>query len=69
MKDQLVQELRQQSTVKVEGVSPRLTRLLAEAANRISLLNDLLRDRERDTDKWRKRAIEAESRLRLRGIA
>ena len=68
MKDKLVQELRQRSTMRVEGASPRLQRLLAEAANRIDLLQDLLHQRERDNDKWRKRAVTAENILRLRGM-
>lgn len=68
MKDLLVQELRQQATIKAGEVTPRHVRLLSEAANRIELLIDLLRDRERDNDKWRKRTLEAENRLRLRGI-
>lgn len=69
MIDELITALRQQATVKVEGATPRLTRLLSEAANRIELQIELLRDRERDADRWRRRALEAENRLRLRGIA
>lgn len=68
MTDELISSLRQQATVKVEGATPRLTRLLSEAANRIELQIELLRDRERDADRWRRRALEAENRLRLRGI-
>lgn len=68
MKDLLVQELRQQAAIKAGAITPRNVRLLSEAANRIELLIDLLRDRERDNDKWRKRTLEAENRLRLRGI-
>lgn len=68
MTDELISALRQQATVKVEGATPRLSRLLFEAANRIELQLDIIRDRERDADRWRKRALEAENRLRLRGI-
>lgn len=68
MKDNLVLELRQQAAIKAGGVTPRHTRLFSEAANRIELMSDLLRERERDNDKWRRRTLEAESRLKLRGM-
>jgi len=69
MKTPLVSDLRQLAAIKAGSISPRHTRLLSEAANHIELVEDLLRDKERDNDKWRKRALEAESRLRLRGMA
>lgn len=68
MKTPLVSDLRTLASIKAGEITPRHARLLSEAANHIELLEDLLRERERDNDKWRKRTLEAESRLRLRGM-
>lgn len=69
MKTPLVSDLRQLAAIKAGNISPRHIRLLSEAANHIELLQDLLREKERDNDKWRRRTLEAESRIRLRGMA
>lgn len=69
MKTPLVSDLRTLASIKAGEITPRHIRLLSEAANHIELLQDLLRDKERDNDKWRRRTLEAESRLRLRGMA
>lgn len=69
MKTQLVSDLRQLATMKAGEITPRHIRLLSEAANQIELLTTMLHERERDNDKWRKRAIEAENKIRLRGSA
>ena len=68
MKTPLIDGLRQLAAIKAGSISPRHIRLLSEAANQIELLQDLLHERERDNDKWRRRTLEAESRLRLRGM-
>lgn len=67
--NKIVSDLRQLAAIKAGEITPRHIKLLSEAANQIDLLQDLLRDKERDNDKWRRRTIEAESRLRLRGMA
>lgn len=68
MKTPLISDLRHLASLKAGNITPRHIRLLSEAANQIELLQELLRERERDNDKWRKRTLEAEGRLRLRGM-
>ena len=65
--NKLIGELRQLATLKAGEITPLHGKLLSEAANHIDLLTDLLRQKEREADKWRRRAAEAESRIRLRG--
>lgn len=67
MSKTLVSDLRHLATIKAGEITPRHNRLLSEAANHIELAESLLRDKERDNQKWRKRALEAESRLKFRG--
>lgn len=69
MKTPLVSDLRQLASIKAGEITPRHVRLLSEAANHIELVEEILRDKERDNDKWRRRTLEAENRLRLRGMA
>ena len=69
MSKKLISDLRNLASIKVGNITPRHIRLLAEAANQIEMLTELIHERERDNDKWRKRTLEAESRLRLRGMA
>jgi hypothetical protein len=69
MKTPLVSDLRQLASIKAGEITTRHVRLLSEAANHIELVEEILRDKERDNDKWRRRTLEAENRLRLRGMA
>lgn len=68
MNKHMIGDLRQLAAIKAGEITPRHTRLLSEAANHIEMLIDLLHERERDSDKWRKRALEAESKIKLRGM-
>lgn len=69
MSKKLISDLRHMASLRAGEITPRHTRLLAEAANQIEMLTEIIHERERDNDKWRKRTIEAENRLRLRGMA
>jgi hypothetical protein len=59
-------DLRQLAALKAGEITPLHGRLLSEAANHIDLLMELLRQREQEADKWRRRAVEAENKIRLR---
>ena len=62
----MIADLRQLAVLRAGEITPRHTRLLAEAANQIELLTELLHQRERECDKWRVRAIQAEGKIKLR---
>ena len=66
--NKLIASLIQMSMMEGGEITPEVTKALGQAVNMLEMQQDLLRDREQRANAWRRRALEAESKLRLRGI-